>query len=106
MPGRPFQPGVSPNPGGQRRVTKEARNLAADATPGNMTKLIELRDTSEDEYVVLEAVKQLNAYGLGKPVAHVQKTVTHVKRSPREMTLEELQRALATPDTDGSAETH
>jgi hypothetical protein len=106
MSGRGFAKGADPrrNAGGQRKVTKEARNLAADATPDNMRALIDLRDGSPDEWVRLEAIKQLNAYGLGKPVAHIQKTVEHVKRSPRDYTMDELLRLARGQDTPG--ETH
>jgi hypothetical protein len=41
------------------------------------------------------ACRELLDRGFGKPMQQVKKTVTHVKRSPRELSLEEIEKRLA-----------
>ena len=42
----------------------------------------------------MKAAELLTAYGYGRPAQTIEKTVTHVKRSPREMSLEEIEARL------------
>lgn len=103
-----FKPGHSGNPGGQRRVVKETKQLAADESPESIRALVRVRDESPDPHAVVAAAKIILSYGLGKPVQPVVKTVTHVKRSPRDLSLEELQRYLDGPvqEPEPSGEAH
>jgi hypothetical protein len=90
-----FEKGKSGNPGGQRRTVKEARRIAADESPESMRVLAMIRDDeSKDVHARVAACKILIEQGCGRPKQRVDKKVTHVKRSPRDMSLEELQSLL------------
>lgn len=90
--------GVSGNPGGQRSVVRETRKVAGDESPASIAELARIRDESPDPHARIAACKLILAYGCGKPVQPIEKTVTHVKRSPRDMSLDELERKLASMD--------
>lgn len=95
-----FQKGTSGNPGGKPKYIKEVRRIAGEQSAETINRLLEIRDdASYDVRGRIEACKIILAYGVGKPVQPVHKVVEHVKRSPRDMSLEDLQRYLeATKD--------
>lgn len=94
-----FKKGQSGNPGGKPKYVKEVRRIAGEQSAETINRLIEIRD--DPSYEVrgrIEACKIILAYGVGKPVQQVHKVVEHVKRSPRDMSLEDLQRYLERPE--------
>ena len=73
-PGRPFKPGVSPNPGGISKDTansvRRCRELAASYATEALEGLVELMRTSSNEKVRREAMDSiLDRAGVGKHVA-------------------------------------
>lgn len=106
MPGNLWPKGKSANPGGKPKYVKEVRKIAGEQSAETIRRLIEIRDDAEyDVRGRIEACKIILAYGIGKPVQPIEKTVTHVRRSPREYTMDELLRIAKGPqDTPG--ETH
>lgn len=66
-----FIKGLSANPKGRPPITPElkaVRALAEVHRESNVEKLVQLRDTSPDPWVVIEAIKLLLQYSDGKPV--------------------------------------
>ena len=61
---RPFQKGVSGNPGGRRHVDKDVRALALKSGPRAFERIVELIEC-DDERVALMAAKEVldRAYG-------------------------------------------
>ena len=107
MPAPLFKPGQSGNPGGQRRVVRETKLLAADESPECIKVLAAIRDDeSKDTHARVAAAKIILSYGLGLPVKRVEKTVEHVKRSPRDYSLDELARIAEGAREDGPPEPH
>lgn len=67
-PGRPFQKGRSPNPGGRPKAVRELLDLARKEVPASFELAVRLRDDENGEpRVRLEAAKFITAYGLGAP---------------------------------------
>jgi hypothetical protein len=67
-----FLPGVVSNPKGRPPITveiKAVRALAEVEREANVRELVRLRDTAEDPWVRLEAIKMLLNYSDGKPVS-------------------------------------
>lgn len=91
-----FKPGFDPRrqPGGRPKLAFEATKIAREKCPHALERLAELMD-SEDERVAVMACNSILDRGLGKPMQQVKKTVTHVKRSPRELSLEEIEKRIA-----------
>ena len=88
-----YQKGQSGNPGGRPKVDPGVREALRAKTPRAVERLGELLE-SEDEEVALKAAIHVLDRNLGKPMQSVKKTVTHVKKSPRDLTLEELEQRL------------
>lgn len=67
IPGKPFQPGQSGNPGGRPKGTKGFRERCrAFADEEGLNTLIEIAQSPKDKDR-LKAVELLLAYGYGKP---------------------------------------
>src|SRR5690242_21105940 len=69
--------GVSGNPGGQRRIIKEVRELAQDESPESIRALARVRDTSTDGHAVVAACKAIIETGCGKPPQAMTVDVNH-----------------------------
>lgn len=63
-----WKKGVSGNPGGSSKKQKESiainRMRALEEMPKNIARLIELRDTSENEETVIKAIKLLGEWAM------------------------------------------
>lgn len=93
----PFKPGQSGNPNGRPKIAAEVKELALQACPGAIKRLIQIvEDDDEDMRVRIIALKELLDRGLGKPSQSVELTgaeggpvqVAPVDAPPRE-TLEQ-----------------
>lgn len=90
------------NPGGRPKSTPEtitALRKLRSLTPRAVERAAELLE-SEDERVAAMMVKEVFERNLGKAVQRIRKTVTH-KKSPRDYSLEELDRVI-----DGPVKSH
>lgn len=69
MRGRPFEKGVSPNPGGRPRVVAELRELARTHTPNAVKEYARLALKARNEAVRVAAIRELldRAYGRSAP---------------------------------------
>ena len=92
-PGRPFEKGNKAAVGHSVQ-SASVRAMARSYARESIDRLAELIN-SEDGHVAVAACKVILDRGYGKPMQSVKKTVTHVKRSPRDYSLEELEKMFA-----------
>jgi len=90
----PWKPGESGNPGGRPKAVREALALAREKSKRAVERLIEWMESSNPKASVVACMAILDR-AAGKPVQSVKKTVTHVKKSPRDLSLDELERHIA-----------
>lgn len=88
-----FEPGHVANPGGRPKVAGKVRELARGHGPDAIARLVELMG-DEDGRVAVAACRELLDRGYGRPHQSVTKTVKHVRKNPRELSLEELEKRL------------
>lgn len=76
--GRPFQKGVSGNPGGKARLMPEMRKDLRDATPEvikNLIRIAKLESSSGKTLPsIVRAAETVLGYVLGKPREHIELT--------------------------------
>lgn len=102
--GRPGNPnwvkdGPSPNPGGRPAVVARVRELAREQREANIRTLVEIRDNTEESGATrIAAANSLLDRDVGRPTQAVKKTVTTIKRTPRDLSLEELEKGAAKED--------
>ncbi len=90
--------GVSGNPAGKKPGTlnksgQSARSLAAVHGPRAIERLAEIAE-SNDLPAAAMACRTLIERWAGKPPQSIRKTVEHIRRNPRELSLEQLERRL------------
>jgi ribosomal protein L34E len=104
--GRPFQKGQSGNPGGRTKAYREVRKLAGEKSP-RAVEILDgiMKDVTVEPRARIEAARVMLAYGAGLPEKFVHKVVEHVKRTPRDYTMDELLR-IAQSTEDGAGEAH
>ena len=90
-----FGAGNRVNPGGRSKAHHNVIALARKRTLLAIKTLTSIMRSSEDEGARVKAATVLLELGWGKPVQSVKKTVTHIKKSPRDLSLEELERHIA-----------
>lgn len=80
--------------GGRPAIASEVRRAAQEKGTRCIERLSEIAE-SNDLPAAVAACKAILDRGFGKPMQQVKKTVTHVKRSPRELSLEEIEKRIA-----------
>ncbi len=97
-----FKTGQSGNPGGRLAPSKQLRESARKYTAESLERLVEWMRSDVPNASISAALAILER-GHGKPVQSIKKTVTTTKRTPRDMALEELERAASEGDPKPSA---
>ncbi len=89
--GRPFEKGNKL--GGRPAVVAKVRELAREQREANIRTLVEIRDNPEENGATrIAAANSLLDRDVGRPTQAIKKTVTTIKRTPRDMALEELEK--------------
>jgi hypothetical protein len=88
--GGKFAPGMSGNPGGRPKVAGRVRAAAREHGKKAIERLAELMHDGDGRVAVM-ACNALLDRGFGKPMQAVRKTVMHVRKNPRDMSLAEIE---------------
>lgn len=70
--GKPFKKGQSGNPSGRKKIPEDIKQAFKELTPIAIEKLTELLTSSEDERIVMDAVKVVFDRHLGKALQQVE----------------------------------
>lgn len=91
-PGRPWQPGVSPNPGGRPKALISARNACRELGDETLALLVDLMRNSGDERVRVQCACRIRDEAYGKPTTSdiVQKEDARTETDASHMTDAEL----------------
>jgi hypothetical protein len=81
--GKPFQPGVSGNPGGRPKLVGEVRELAQKYCPRAIEVLADLMENATHEATRKGAADSILDRGIGKPVQFVESEVRAEVTSPQ-----------------------
>ena len=89
-----FKGGQSGNPGGRLAPSKQLREDARKFTTESLDRLVEWMRSDVPNASISAALAILER-GHGKPVQSIKKTVTTFKRTPRDLSMEELEKRAA-----------
>ena len=102
--GRPFQKGISGNPGGRPKVLGDVQELAREKSPEAITTLANImRDDKAPPAARVAAANALLDRGYGKPTQPISQTVARV--DPSSISDEELA-AIAMNGASVNAQAH
>jgi hypothetical protein len=102
-PGRPFQKGVSGNPGGRPKELQGILELARQHAPAAMDTLLHVAKHGQSEAARVSAAIALLDRGFGKPNQSLDASITRLTRRADEMTDDELAAIAAGGGDDAAA---